>query len=451
MPRRLGFGLRFQLVVSLSVAFIVSFALLGIAALQLGERSRQSAHAEDARATAAAIAAALDGAPVHARFVSLADRVIGIGSVRGVELEREEERWVRGVTSLGTAVEAPLDDGLVRVWVRPATQVPMNNLLLLYVAFTGGAILLLTYLGLTYLIVRPIERVTQAAERVAGGQLEVALEPRGAAEVARLATSFNDMSRQIRRDRVALEERLAELERTTRELESAQEQILRSAKLASVGRLAAGIAHEIGNPLAAVVGLIEIARDPDLDAEERDEFLTRIEGETQRIHKIIRELLDFARQGEQSEEPDADERVDLGSVIEDAVRLVTPQHDAAKLRIEQRVADIGSVPGSADKLTQVLLNLLLNAADAVGGEGEVRVELEATEEEAILSVSDSGPGIDEALMGQLFEPFVTSKPVGEGTGLGLAVCHSIVEAMGGTIEASNPVSGGARFEIRLPR
>ncbi len=431
---------------ALSVAFVVAFALLGVAAVQLGRRSRERVRVGDARATAAVLAAALDDEPTHERFDRLADAVIGQGGIRGAELLRPPlEPLVRGVTGLGNHADAPSSRGTVRLWVRTPEKLPLHNLLLLYVSVTGGAILLLTYLALTSLIVRPIDLLTRASERLAHGSLEVEVPVMGAAEVRRLARTFNDMARQLRADRSALEARLRELEEATRELEAAQEQVLRSARLASVGRLAAGIAHEIGNPLAAVLGLVELARDDDLEQGERDEFLARIQKETERIHNIIRDLLDFARQ----EPLEANATTDLTQVIEDAVHLVAPQKDTRKLVIQQRIEQLPRVRGSADRLTQVVLNLLLNAADAMEGEGEIVIEADRDGGDVRLVVSDTGPGIPDALLGELFEPFVTSKPVGQGTGLGLAVCHTIVERLGGSIEATNTRSG-ARFEVRLP-
>ncbi|HJL05142.1 MAG TPA: HAMP domain-containing sensor histidine kinase [Polyangiaceae bacterium LLY-WYZ-15_(1-7)] len=467
MARRLGFGLRLQLVLALSAAFIIAFALLGVAAVQLGRRARESARVRDAEAAARVIAAGLAEGPNHARFVSLADAALGHGGIRGAEWERPRvQTWVRGVTGLGTPVEVPVEvrapggvgadttrHGVVRLWVRPGdarAEAGFGNLMLFYVAFTGGAILLLTYLALTFLIVRPVEAVTRASERVAEGRLETQVPVRGAAEVAGLAQSFNAMARQLGAERLALEERLRQLEAARAETSAAQDQVLRSARLASVGRLAAGIAHEIGNPLAAILGLTEIARDADLDAEERDEFLARIQTETERIHRIIRDLLDFARQEQEPGAGDGERRADLGQVVADAVHLVAPQKDTAKLRIERRVEEVPPVRGSADRLTQVVLNLLLNAADAVEGEGDVVVEVAREGEEVVLSVSDTGPGIPEDVLEELFEPFVTTKPVGQGTGLGLAVCHTIVERVGGTITAENAEGGGARFVIRLP-
>jgi len=455
-PRATSFipGLRAQTLASLTLAFALSFGLLGLALIRVSERGRALDRAGDHRAAAQAVALAyqLGDGDRHTRFLRAADAVLGQAGIRGVELSRADlEPDVRGVVGLGQAVEAELPQGeRVRLWVRapdPSTGVPVTRLLLLYVAVTGGGVLLLAYFTLTTLVVRPLDLLTQAASRVASGNLEVAVPERGAGEVARLARAFNVMGEQLGADRASLEEKIAELERTTHELAEAQEQVLRSARLASVGRLSAGVAHEIGNPLAAIRGLLEIAADED-DAGDRAEYLARAQAETDRISRIIRELLDFARQG--TERAPESATADLRAVVEDAMRLasargtnVTIELDAAK--------DLPAARIEPDRALQVVLNLLLNAVDAVAGEGHVRVCIERADDATLrLAVEDDGPGIDADVLDQIFEPFVTTKPVGEGTGLGLAVCHTLVSQVGGHIDAENLPDGGARFALRLP-
>lgn len=454
-PQR-GLGLRAQIVLALSAAFVASFTLLGIATVQLANRARTLDRLDGAEATARVLAASLDRLPAPDRHdpSELIDAAIDPGGVIGVEVTRPGLHPVaRGLTGGDHSAVAPLaSGGEVRVWIQPpgaSTAASFTNLLLLYVSVTGGAILLLAYVALTHLIVRPVTSVTRASERLAAGRADVEVPVRGAAEVARLAVAFNQMASQLRDERRALEDRLRELEQTTIDLESAQDQLLRSERLASVGRLAAGVAHEIGNPLSAILGLVELLRDG-VDDEDREEFLGRIHAETERIHAIIRDLLDFSRQGD--DEDDADATADLAEVVEDAVGLVAPQKDLRDVSIERRVMeDLPRVRGSADRLTQVVLNLLLNAADAIEGEGTIAVELRGTGDgEVELCVTDSGPGIDPAVAEHLFEPFVTTKPTGQGTGLGLAVCHTIVERLGGSLLAENAPGGGARFVVRVP-
>jgi len=443
-------GLRLQIGLALAVAFALAFGILGAASLELGRRERSRIRTEEAQALAGTLAAALDHGLEPARFDALAQQAL-TGGVRGISLEGPRIELSRGVTHLGEKVSAPLSaapNTEVSLWLVEAgsTTGPFGDLWTFYIALTGLLILLLTYVALTFLIVRPLQQVTLASARLAEGRTEIEVPERGAGEVRKLARSFNAMGKQVRADRSQLEERLAELEATTAELAQAEDQVLRSARLASVGRLAAGVAHEIGNPLTAVVGLVDLARDDELDPETRDELLERTTRETERIQRIIRDLLDFAR----PEADSADAMADPAAVIEDAVRLVAPQKDTSAIRIEQRLERVGTVRGSGDRLKQVVLNLLLNAVDAVDGEGEVVIELSLDADLVLIAVSDDGPGIAPEVQGHLFEPFVTTKPVGRGTGLGLAVCHTIVERLGGSLRATEASSGGARFEIRLP-
>jgi signal transduction histidine kinase len=196
-----------------------------------------------------------------------------------------------------------------------------------------------------------------------------------------------------------------------------------------------------------------------LSQAEQDEFLARIRGETERIHRIIRDLLDYSRapsfahapEGALRRQPSVSEPGNLAVVIEDAVKLIAPQKDLNQVTIERRVHDTAPlVRAPAHELTQVVLNLLLNAADAVDGEGSILIELARHDDRIVLSVSDSGPGIPEALLDKVFDPFFTTKPPGKGTGLGLAVCFSLVERFGGRIWVENGKPTGARFNVSLP-
>jgi signal transduction histidine kinase len=349
-----------------------------------------------------------------------------------------------GETRGSASASASLYDGeRLSLWIarRADDSVnPLGRLLRLYSFLTGTLILALVYIILTRLIVRPVENLTAAVERLE------AIPITGAAEVAQLGVAFNAMARDLKLEKHLLEARLRELEETTRVLRSTQDQLIRSEKLAGVGRLAAGVAHEIGNPLAAILGLIELLQMGSLSRNEETEFVARIRSETERIHRIIRDLLDYARHEPESEHAEAD----LEQVVEEAVALIAPQKDLRKMTLERRVEGSSlRVRGSAHELTQVVLNLLLNAADAVAGEGHVLIELSRDAREVVLAISDSGGGIPAAVQGKLFDPFVTTKPAGKGTGLGLAVCHAIVERLRGTISAEN-LERGARFTVRLP-
>jgi signal transduction histidine kinase len=322
-------------------------------------------------------------------------------------------------------------------------------LFLFYLGLTAATVLLLTYVLLTYFIVRPIDRLRLASERLAAGRLGTSAPVQGAAEVARLAATFNEMAALLRQDRAALQDRLEELERTTAELTTAQEQLVWSARLAAVGQLSAGVAHEIGNPLAAIRGLLDLMQTGDLGPDEEKEFVGRIQSEAERIHHTIRDLLDFSR-NEPAQEGRLESSANLSEVVSDTIKLIDRQTRFRGIDLVLSLEDeLPRVRGDHERLRQLLLNLLFNAADALGGKGRIEVRTANGTGVVRLIVEDDGPGIDGDILRQVFDPFVTTKAPGQGTGLGLAVCHTIVEGLGGSIEAANREQGGAAFEVRL--
>ena len=453
MGRPFGLGLRSQLILALVVAFGVAFVLLSLVTARLDENEdaeQQRAQAE-ALAESFAAAANVDGSGLSKDALAA---MVAAGRADRIEV-RPPDHEVRAWGALEGPPDAVVTrgDGLsVRVWVPASTagDSTRRSLLVFYLGLTAATVLLLTYVLLTYFIVRPIDRLRLGAERLASGRLRAEVPVQGAAEVARLAATFNDMAAQLRADRIALQERLEELERTTAELTTAQEQLIRSARLAAVGRLSAGVAHEIGNPLAAIRGLLDLMQMGNLDPDEEREFITRIQSETERIHHTIRDLLDFSRSDADSTsriEPSSD----LVQVVSDTVRLVDRQTKFRDVQLSLGLEEgLPRVRGDGERIRQLLLNLLFNAADALGGEGSIVLRASNGRGLVRLVVEDDGPGIDEAILDQVFDPFVTTKPAGQGTGLGLAVCHTIVHRLGGTIVARNRPTGGASFEVSLP-
>lgn len=438
---------------ALVVAFGAAFVLLSLVTARLEERETAEEQRARAGALAQAFAAAVDDRG-QGLDPALVEKIVDEGYVDRIEV-RPADRAMRSWGVLEGEPDAVLtsDQGVeIRVWV-PATEVgdsARRSLFLFYLGLTAATVLLLTYVLLTYFIVRPIDRVRLAAERLASGGLRTEVPVQGAAEVARLAATFNEMAAQLRVDRAALQARLEELEETTAELTSTQEQLIRSARLAAVGRLSAGVAHEIGNPLAAIRGLLDLLQMGGLDPDEEREFLRRIQQETERIHHTIRDLLDFSRT-----EPQPGLRVetsaDLGAVVSDTVKLIDRQTRFRDIDVSVGMdSALSRVRGDHERLRQLLLNLLFNAADALGGKGAIEVRASNGDGLVRLVVQDDGPGIDEAILDQVFDPFVTTKPAGQGTGLGLAVCHTIVERLGGRIEATNRAGGGASFVVTLP-
>jgi signal transduction histidine kinase len=347
--------------------------------------------------------------------------------VRGVGDPEQPVAWVELTRGLGA----------VQAGVR-STQA----LLIGYALLDALLVLVVGFLLLTRVVVRPVEALVRATGRVADGDLQSEVdEARAVGELGTLARSFNRMV-------VRLRARVTELHDTNARLEEAQAQVQRAERLATLGQLSAGIAHEVGNPLSAVMGLLEVLGDEGLTEAEQADVLRRIEREVHRIDGTIRGLLDFARQ-----RPRSVAVVDLWEPVRQACGLLVHHHRGRGVEV-RRAGEQGPQPvqGDGDALTQVVLNLLLNAADAMQGSGVVTVEVAAGEapSEVVLRVRDGGPGFSEAVAARAFAPFFTTKPPGEGTGLGLSVCEQMVASMGGSIRLVPGGSGGL-VEVRLPR
>jgi two-component system NtrC family sensor kinase len=333
---------------------------------------------------------------------------------------------------------------------------PLVRLVALYMIVFGLALLVFAYFALTRLIVRPVEHLVDAANRVANGARTMPVARSGASELVELGASVQAMAEKLIAEEATLILKIEELTDTTRRLTDTRAQLVRSERMASVGRLAAGLAHEIGNPIAALMGMEDLLMDGGLDTDAQRDFLQRMRRETERIHVVVRDLLDFARpEGRSEKESGPPVPADVRAVVEDVTALVRPQKLFRAVRIETEVPSALEVALPASRLTQVLLNLVLNAGAAIGaakgGEGRIVVRARALDAaRAWIEVEDDGPGISTAVRDRLFEPFVTTKEVGEGTGLGLAVCRGLVESAGGEIGVDPSHGSGARFYVVLP-
>lgn len=337
-------------------------------------------------------------------------------------------------------------DRLVISALPPERAHALSRLLIGYAGLSTSAMLLLSYALLTRLVVQPLDALQAAAERLAKGGAVRAV-PQGATEAQALALAFNGMAKDLEAERAALNARVEELTRTTAELREAHDSLVRSERLASVGRLAAGVAHEIGNPLAAIAGLVELVRAGGLTPAEADDFLGRIQSETDRIHRILRELLDYARAGSDA---NRDASASVADGARSALRLLEPQKELKGIELVTEIpSDLPPVVIDSDALTQVLINLLLNAADAIERPGTIRIAASRAGSTVCISVSDSGGGIAPEIRDRLFEPFVSTKARGRGSGLGLAVSRALVERFGGTLDIGCTGPEGTRFEIKL--
>ncbi len=241
---------------------------------------------------------------------------------------------------------------------------------------------------------------------------------------------------------------LRENERMRKELEETHKQLVQAEKIASLGRLAAGVAHEINNPLAGVLIYADILMKEIESNEKWRQDLEEIINQTLRCKQIVARLLEFSRQS-------LDERVlfDVNEIIGNCVELLQHQSLFHNVEIIQNLnMDLPQVLGNPGELEQVFTNLMLNASDAMEGKGRITIfsHTNLEEKQVIMGFTDTGPGISPEIREKIFEPFFTTKPVGVGTGLGLSVVYGVIQRHGGSVEVESPPDGGATFSIRLP-
>ena len=340
--------------------------------------------------------------------------------------------------------------GAVRLAMRSgplgARVAQAQNLILFYLVINVLILLLVGAYLLDRWMVRPVRRLTEATERVATGELTAYVDVQGQDALARLSKSFNRMVDRLAMSRSEVDHRIVELEGVNLELNDARDAMVRAEKLASVGTLAAGVAHEVGNPLAAILGYVEILQGTAQNADDRD-MLDRVHKEVLRINDIIRELLAYSR-------PAPEEA--LGSVavaIETVVSLIKPQPKMRDVEIQADVMPgLPAVALSEAKLQQVLLNLCLNAADAMPDGGRLTIVARPADEEdlVMVTVADQGMGIAPDKLPRVFDPFFTTKDPGAGTGLGLSIVDRILQDHGGEIRVDSVVGEGTTFTLALP-
>ncbi len=327
----------------------------------------------------------------------------------------------------------------------------LGRMYALYMGLVALLLLVAMYIALGRIVVQPLETLARAAERVAGGSRRWEVPQMPARELITLDDSLSSMTARLLDEERELRRHIEEVDAATERLREAQERLVRSERLASVGRLAAGLAHEIGNPLASLIGFEDLLIAGGLSPAEQSDFLLRMRRETERIHQVLRDLLDFARPSQQRDPGSPKQPGDVCEAIEDALALVRPQKVMKDVEIVKRIEQpLGLVTLPRSELVQVLLNLLLNAADALNGEGTIVLTCRHQGRYVRIEVQDNGPGLAASVRERLFEPFVTTKEVGKGTGLGLAVCRGLIESEGGIIGWDASFADGTRFVIELP-
>jgi len=336
-----------------------------------------------------------------------------------------------------------------------------QRFIMLYLLVNTLIFSLIGFYRLSRLYLEPLNRLVSMAEDYQeedGTFFPVRKEDN---ELSTLSKALNLMLTRISEDKKKLKMSVASLERANRKLKKAQEEIIRAEKLASVGRLSSGIAHEIGNPIGIVMGYLELLKQEDVPENEKAEYIIRTENEINRINTVIHQLLDLSRPSAKGTE-----RIAVHDIIREITDVLKLQPLMAGIQLDlQLTAERDIVMADSDQLRQVFLNLAINAADAIGSvqapeAGNLTIQTEAADSTApdntldgqalIITFQDNGPGVSAEANGNIFDPFFTTKEPGKGTGLGLSVSFMIIESFGGTIKAKNLEEGGACMSIHLP-
>lgn len=338
-----------------------------------------------------------------------------------------------------------------------------QKIIVLYVIANFIILLLFGVYRLSRLIIRPIHRFIKMTDNFRVKDRLYFAHGKNYQEFNQLSNALNHMVDMIETDKENLRCSLKEIEKANNELKNAQHEIVKAEKLASVGRLSAGIAHEIGNPIGIVLGYLDLLKSrPDMKNDDvGQDFLKRAQNEINRINTVIRQLLDFSR----SSSIDC-KVVSMHDLLRDVVTMMSDQPFMSEIKIDCRPEDIlNNVNIDRDQIRQVLINLLINAADSIKSSGKktkgsIRIITEFIPENEksalnnqptfLLKVIDDGSGISMEDIDYIFDPFFTTKEPGKGTGLGLSVSYMIIEQAGGRITAASDTGQGTTMTILLP-
>jgi signal transduction histidine kinase len=368
----------------------------------------------------------------------------------------------------------------------------IKKLLLITIILDAIVLVVFGSFLLSRVLVKPIKDLVRLTQKISEGDFSQKIEVTSRNEIGQLIGSFNRMIEKLKENQENLENYLKSLESTNKQLKQAQEELVRTEKLASIGRFAAGVAHEVGNPLGAILGYTSILEKEGLDREESKDYLMRIEKEIERINRIVRELLDFARPSK------LDIReVEVNKVIDNTISLLSYQKNFKSITTQLDLQpDLPIIKADESQLSQVIINIVLNSMDAMPNGGVLGIQTREYVVENIyqnrfqwiypsrrkndpqesnysymrktdpfsslltkfsrgdrlikIRISDTGMGIKKENLDNIFDPFFTTKAPDKGTGLGLSVSLSIVESLGGEIKVESEVGKGTIFEIYFP-
>jgi two-component system, NtrC family, sensor kinase len=339
----------------------------------------------------------------------------------------------------------------VGILKQPFTEILWRTVLLFFGIALGGILLVIAVsVQQARRISRPLKTLEGVARLIADGDYTREVTVKAPEEIEHLAGSINQMARKLAEEKKDLEEWAATLERKVKErtdqIKNIDAQLFRSEKLASLGKLAAGVAHEINNPLTGILTNSSLLLEDLPPGDSRREDVDVIVKETIRCREIVKRLLDFAKQTKPQKRS-----TNVNELIDKIILLVRNQALFRNIDIQRHLApELPDILADPDQMQQVFINIILNAADAMakGGKLVIRSSLATSGDALVVSFTDTGPGIAEENRERIFDPFFTTKE--HGTGLGLSISYGIVEQHGGTIAVDSTVGQGSTFTVELP-
>jgi two-component system NtrC family sensor kinase len=393
--------------------------------------------------------------------------------------------WFRGKVAGAIQMEIPIGDVMTHL---------LESQRMILVSIILDAIVLIVFGSflLSRVLVKPLKELVQLTQKISEGDFSEKIEVTSKNEIGQLISSFNRMIERLKENQESLNNHLTSLESANKQLKQAQEELIRTEKLASIGRFAAGVAHEVGNPLGAILGYTSMLEKNGIDREESKDYLKRIEKEIERINRIVRELLDFSRPSK-FEIHD----VDLNKVVENTLSLISYQKSFKNVETRFELQpNLPMIKGDESQLSQVVINIVLNGIDAMPDGGILEIDTEEYVVEDVfprrlqrpyarrrkgdpeeldyfhmrkadplsslltkfskgdrlvrVRISDTGIGIKKENLERIFDPFFTTKSPDKGTGLGLSISLRIVESMEGEIKVESEIGKGTSFELYFP-
>jgi len=339
----------------------------------------------------------------------------------------------------------------VGILKKPFDDILRNTLITFFAIALGGIVLIiLIAVHQAKKISRPLKKIEEVANTIAEGNYRQEITVEASREIEHLASSINQMARELQKEKQELEEWGSTLEvkvnERTEEIKKIHSQLFRSEKLASLGKLAAGVAHEINNPLTGILTNSSLLLDDLAKDDPRREDVDVIVKETIRCREIVKRLLDFARQTKPQKQ-----LININSIIDNIILLVRNQTSFRNVAIEKILSDsIPEIMADKDQIQQVFINIIINASEAMSKGGSLRIEsqLSRSADTIFVKFTDTGPGIPDHMKEKIFDPFFTTKE--QGTGLGLSISYGIIEQHGGDIDVDSVLGGGTTFTIKLP-